>query len=57
MGILYIVGILIVWAVIGAKERLTPPKPAIKSEDIDAHLNKVLSFKTVKERQNYLRKM
>lgn len=57
MGILYIVGILIVWAIIGAKESLTPPKPAIKSEDINAHLNKVLSFKTVKERQDYLKKM
>ena len=57
MGILYIVLILFGWAIIGAKESLTPPKPAIKSEDINAHLNKVLSFKTVKERQDYLKRM
>jgi len=57
MGILYILLILVVWAIVGAKESLTPTKPAIKSKDTNAHLNKILNLKTVKERQDYLKKM
>lgn len=55
MGILSIVLIFVVCGIAGIKEGLTPSKPIIK--DIDGHLNTILSLPTLKERQDYLRKM
>lgn len=44
--------ILLVWAVCGIKEALTPPAPPMK--DLDSHVKTVTQIGSQKERQKYL---
>lgn len=45
--------ILLVWAGIAIKEKLTPPEPPI--DDLDAHVRHISSLPNQKERQKYLK--
>ena len=47
--------LLIVWAAIVIKEKLTPPAPPI--DDLDSHVKTITSMNTVKDRRNYLKNM
>ena len=55
MALLAVVLILIVWAVIGIKEALTPPNPPI--DNIDEHLKTIQSLPDKKSRQKYLKSL
>lgn len=57
MSILIVLGILVVWIVIGLKEKLETPNPPIDSKDISEHCRKVMSFPDVKSRQKYLKSL
>lgn len=57
MSILIVLGILVVWIVIGLKEKLETPNPPIDSKDIHDHVSKVLSYPDVKSRQKYLKSL
>lgn len=45
--------ILLVWAGIAIKEKLTPPAPPI--DDLDEHVRNLSSLPNQKERQKYLK--
>lgn len=45
--------ILIIWAVIALKEKLTPSSPPI--DDLDEHLKHLSSMPDQKDRQKYLK--
>lgn len=47
--------LLIVWAAIVIKEKLTPPAPTI--DDLDSHVKTITAMNTVKDRQKYLKNM
>lgn len=53
MYLIVVVLILLVWAGYGIWSALTPPAPPI--EDMDAHLKKIQSLGSQKDRQKYLR--
>ncbi len=45
--------ILLIWAGIAIKEKLTPPSPPI--DDLDEHIRQLSSLPNQKERQKYLK--
>ena len=49
-----VIVILLIWAGIAIKERLTPPAPPI--ENLDEHLKDLTSLLDQKTRQKYLKK-
>lgn len=53
MHLVIVVLILIVWAVVGIKEALTPPSPPI--ENLNEHTRHLSSLPDQKDRQKYLR--
>lgn len=53
MHLVIVVLILIVWAVVGIKEALTPPAPPI--ENLNEHNRYLSSLPDQKDRQKYLR--
>lgn len=53
MHLVIVVLILIVWAVIGIKETLTPSTPPI--ENLDEHIKHLQSLPDQKARQKYLK--
>ena len=55
MALLAVVLILIVWAVIGIKEALTPANPPI--EDTKEHCKKIMQLPNQKARQKYLKEL
>ena len=55
MALLAVVLILIAWAVIGVKEKLTPNNPPIK--DTKKHMQEVMSLPDKKTRQKYLKSL
>lgn len=55
MALLGAILILISWAVIAIKEKVTPSKPPIK--DTKEHLQKVMSLPDKKSRQKYLKSL
>ena len=55
MALLAVVLILIVWALYGIKQSLTPPNPPI--DNIDEHLKTIQSLPDKKSRQKYLKSL
>lgn len=53
MYLAIVIIILIIWAVIALKEKLTPSSPPI--DDLDGHLKHLSSMPDQKARQKYLR--
>ncbi len=53
MYLVAVVLILLVWAVYGIKQALTPPSPPI--EDLDKHTKYLLSLPDEKARRKYLK--
>lgn len=53
MTLIAVVLILIVWAILDIKEKLTPQNPPI--EDIGEHLKTIQSLPNQKARQKYLK--
>lgn len=53
MHLVIVILILIVWAVIGIKEALTPSAPPI--ENLDEHIKQLQSLPDQKARQKYLK--
>lgn len=53
MYLAIVIIILIIWAVIALKEKLTPSSPPI--DDLDEHLKHLSSMPDQKARQKYLR--
>jgi len=47
------IAILIIWAAIILKDKMSPRTPPI--DDLDAHLKEITSLKDAKERQKYLK--
>ena len=55
MSLAIVILILLVWAVYGIKETLTPYKPPIK--DLDGHTKTITQMGSQKERQKYLKSL
>lgn len=55
MYLVVVILILLVWAIYGIKEALTPPTPPIK--DLDSHLKIISRMGSQKERRKYLKKL
>ena len=55
MYLAVVIIILLIWAGIAIKEKLTPPAPPI--DDLDAHVKTLASMKNQKERQKYLKNL
>ena len=53
MALLAVVLILLIWAILGIKEKFTSQNPPI--EDIGEHLKTIQSLPNQEERQNYLK--
>ena len=55
MYLLVVILILLIWAVYGIKEALTPPAPPIK--DLDGHTKTIAQMGSKEERQKYLKSL
>ena len=55
MALLALILILIAWAIIGIKDKLTPSNPPI--ENTEEHLKIIMSLPNQKARQNYLKSL
>lgn len=55
MALVVVILILLVWAVYGIKEALTPTAPPIK--DLDGHTKTITQMGSQKERQKYLKSL
>ena len=55
MALVVVVLILLVWAVYGIKEALTPAAPPIK--DLDGYTKTITQMGSQKERQKYLKSL
>ena len=53
MYLAIVIVILLIWAGIAIKEKLTPPAPPI--DDLDEHVRHLSSLYNQKERQKYLK--
>lgn len=53
MYLAIVIVILLIWAGIAIKEKLTPPAPPI--DDLDEHVRHLSSLSNQKERQKYLK--
>ena len=53
MYLAIVIVILLIWAGIAIKEKLTPPAPPI--DDLDEHVRNLSSLPNQKERQKYLK--
>ena len=53
MALLAVVLILLIWAILGIKEKFTSQNPPV--DDIGEHLKTIQSLPNQKERQNYLK--
>ena len=55
MALLALILILIAWAIIGIKDKLTPSNPPI--ENTEEHLKIIMSLPNQKARQHYLKSL
>ena len=53
MYLAIVIVILLIWAGLAIKEKLTPPAPPI--DDLDEHVRHLSSLSNQKERQKYLK--
>lgn len=55
MYLLVVILILLIWAVYGIKDALTPPAPPIK--DLNGHTKTIAQMGSKEERQKYLKSL